>query len=171
MEKQSAVMETSFWVLGHRVDILPYLFRFFTVSVPKAVRGEVLAPDPRYPQRVYGYQEMFGLLEDQGLLPIRNPTRRVPQFHAGEAAALALALEEGWWLLINEQRALTFARQRDIKALTVPEFIIYLYEAGILSYRSTVDKLDGIAPNTGQQVMQAARQALLSLAQTRGEHE
>jgi hypothetical protein len=38
MEKQEAVMETSFWVLGHRVDVLSYLFRFFTVFVPEAVR-------------------------------------------------------------------------------------------------------------------------------------
>jgi len=49
----------------------------------------------------------------------------VPQCHAGEAAALALARDEGWWLLLNEQRALTFARQQGIKAVTVPEFIIY----------------------------------------------
>jgi len=68
MEKQSGVMETSFWVLGHRVDVLSYLFRFFTIFVPDAVCIEVLASDPRYPQRVYGYQEMFRLLQNQGLL-------------------------------------------------------------------------------------------------------
>ena len=169
MQKQAAVMETSFWVLGHRVDVLSYLFRFFTVFVPEAVRIEVLAPDPRYPHRVYGYQEMFRLLEAQGMLSIRNPTQRSPQFHAGEAAALALAQEEGWWLLINEQRALTFARQRDLRAVTVPEFIVYLYEAHLLSYRSTTAKLDAIAPNTGQRVLQAVRQAFLVLAQHRGE--
>jgi hypothetical protein len=56
-------METSFWVLGYQVDILSYLFRFFTVYVPEAVRVAVLAPDLRYPQRVYGYQEMFRRLE------------------------------------------------------------------------------------------------------------
>jgi predicted nucleic acid-binding protein len=169
MRKQSAVMETSFWVLGYRVDVLSYLFRFFTVFVPEAVRVEVLALDPRYPQRVYGYQEMFHLLEGQGALSIRNPTRRLPQFHAGEAAALALAQQETWWLLINEQRALTFARQRGLKAVTVPEFIVYLYQAHLLSYQSALTKLDGIAPNTGHQVMQAARQTFLMLAQHRGE--
>lgn len=162
-------METSFWVLGHRVDVLSYLFRFFTVFVPETVRGEVLAPDPRYPQRVYGYQEIFRLLEGQGLLSIRNPIQSSPLFHAGEAAALALALEEGGWLLINEQRPLMFARHRGIKAVTVPEFIVYLYESRILSYRSAQNKLDGIAPNTGQPVMEAARQAFLALAQSRGE--
>ena len=169
MKKQPAVMETSFWVLGHRVDVLSYLFRFFDLFVPEEVRTEVLASDPRYPQRVYGYQEMFTILKAEGLLSIRNPTRSLPRFHAGEAAAIALAEEGGWWLLINEQRALTFVRQRGIKAVTVPEFIVYLYDVRILSYRSALSKLDGIASNTGQPVMQVARQALDRLAQSRGE--
>ena len=169
MKKQWAVLDTSFWVLGHRVGVLAYLFRFFTVCVPEAVREEVLAPDPRYPQCVYGYQELFRLLEAQGALAIRNPMQCIPQFHAGEAAALALARDEGWWLLINEQRALTFARQQGLKAVTVPEFIVYLYEANFLSYRSTLATLDGIAANTGQRVMQAARHAFTALAQRRGE--
>lgn len=169
MDKQSAVMETSFWVLGHRIDILTYLFRFFRIFVPEAVRLEVLAPDPRYPQRAYGYQEMFRLLEDQDLLSGCNPTQSLQQFHFGEAAALGLALEKEWWILINEQRPLTFARRRGIKAVTVPEFIVYLYQAQMLSYRSALSKLDGIAPNTGQQVMLAARQAFMALAQSRGE--
>ena len=169
MEKPWAVLDTSFWVVGHRVDVLTYLFRFFTVCVPEAVRAEVLAPDPRYPHRVYGYQELFRLLEAQGVLATRNPTQRVPQFHAGEAAALALARDEDWWLLLNEQRALTFARQQSIKAVTVPEFIVYLYDAQLLSARSAMAKLDGIAANTGQRVMQAARDAFAALAQRRGE--
>jgi len=99
----------------------------------------------------------------------RDPTQRLPQFHAGEAAALALAQEEAWWLLINEQRALTFARQRGLKAVTVPEFIVYLYQAHLLSYQSALTKLDELAPNIGQQVMQAARHTLLGLVQHRGE--
>ena len=61
MEKPWAVLDTSFWVVGHRVDVLTYLFRFFTVCVPEALRTEVLAPDPRYPHPVYGYQELFRL--------------------------------------------------------------------------------------------------------------
>ena len=171
MGKQPAVMETSFWVLGHRIDILSYLTRFFTIFVPQAVRVEILASDPRYPQRIYGYQEMFHLLETQGLLSPCKPTRRLSQFHAGEAAALAMALEKEWWLLINEQRALSFARQQAIKAVTVPEFIVYLYDRHILSYRSALAKLEGIAANTGQQVMHAAQGALSALAQSRRESQ
>jgi hypothetical protein len=61
MEKPWAVLDTSFWVVGHWVDVLTHLFRFFTVCVPDAVRTEVLAPDPRYPHPVYDYRELFRL--------------------------------------------------------------------------------------------------------------
>jgi len=105
------------------------------------------------------------------LVTLRNPTSTLEKFHDGEAAAIALATEEGWWLLINEERPLMFARQRGIKAVTVPEFIVYLYQAQILSYRSTLAKLDGIASNTGHRVMQVARQEFLALAQSRGDVE
>ena len=169
MEKQAAVIDTSFWVLGHRVDVLSYLFRFFTVSVPDAVRQEIVASDPRYPRRRYGYQEMFELLETQGVLVRRNPAQPLLQLHSGEAAAVALALEESWWLLVNEQRALTLARQRGLKAVTVPEFIVYLYQVELLSARSAQAKLDGIAANTGHRVMRAARDEFETLAQSRGE--
>jgi hypothetical protein len=46
---------------------------------------------------------------------------------------------------------------------------IYLYQARLLSYRSALAKLEGIAANTGQRVMQAAWQAFVALAQRRGE--
>jgi hypothetical protein len=146
-----------------------YLFRFCTVCVPVGVRHAVLSPDPRYPLRVYGYQEFFRLLQAQGALLIRNPVQRVAQLHVGEAAALALARDEGWWLLINAQRALTCARQQGIKAVTAPEFVVYLYEVRLLSWRSTQGTLDGLAAHTGQRLMPAARDTVVALAQQRGE--
>ena len=169
MKKQEAVLDTSFWVLAHRADVLAFLFRFFAVVVPSAVQTEIQARDPRYPQRVYGYQELFSLMKQQGVLTIRDPVQPLGQFHAGEAAALALALEENMWLLVNEQSALRFARQHGLKALTVPEFTVYLYEIELLSLRSVQDKLDMISANTGKALMDAARQAVQSLAQSRGD--
>jgi hypothetical protein len=74
------------------------------VDVSEAVRAEVLASDPRYPHRLYGYQDLCRLLEAQSVLATCNPSQCVPQFHAGEAAAaLALARAEGWWLLLVAQ--------------------------------------------------------------------
>ena len=134
-----------------------------------AGQTEIQARDPRYPQRVYGYQELFGLMKRQGVFDIRDLTQPLDQFHAGAAAALQLALDENLWLLVNEQRALRFARQRGLKALTVPEFVVYLYEIELLSWRSVHDKLDRIAANTGKALMDEARQAVRSLAESRGD--
>ena len=78
--RQTAVLDTSFWVLGHRADVLTYLFRFFVVVVPSAVQTEIQAHGPRYPQRVYGYQELFGLMKRQGILTIRDPVQPLGQF-------------------------------------------------------------------------------------------
>jgi predicted nucleic acid-binding protein len=90
------------------------------------------------------------------------------QFHAGEAAALVLAQDKGWWLLIHAQRALTCARQRGLKGVTVPECIVYRYQVYLRSYPSALTTLDELAPNTGQRVMQAAQHTFLALAQRRG---
>lgn len=169
MEKQPAVIDTSFWVLGHRTDVLAYTLRFFTLFIPDAVRQEILESDPRYPKRVYGYQELFSVFETQGLLTAYNPSHVLSHFHAGEAAAIALSEEKSWWLLINEQRPLTYARRQRLKAVTLPEFIVYLYEYQLLSYRSASDKLDILASNTGRQVMTMAEQALQILASDRRE--
>jgi hypothetical protein len=80
-----------------------------------------------------------------------------------------LAQDKGWWLLIHAQRALTCARQRGLKAVAVPECIVYRYQAYLRSYRSALTTLDELAPNTGQRMMQAVRHTLLGLAQRRGE--
>jgi hypothetical protein len=84
-----------------------------------------------------------------------------PQPHAAGTAVAhrgsyrpALDRDEGWWFLVNEQQALTFARQQGIKAFTVLEFIVYLYEVQILSLRSTLT----------MEVRQVAARAHLSVA-------
>lgn len=59
------------------------------------------------------------------------------------------------------------ARQRDLKAVTVPEYIVYLYQSQLLSVRSVQAKLPGIAANTGQRGMRAARVEFEALAQSR----
>lgn len=91
------------------------------------------------------------------------------QNNCASQAALALALEEGWWPLLNEQRALTFARQHGLKVMTVPEFIVCPYQTRLLSSGSARTKLDGIAAITGQRVMEVARHAFETLAHSRGE--
>ena len=171
MVNQPAALDTSFWTVGHRADVVSYLFDYFVVHVPPAVRDEILAVDPDYPRRIYGYASLFRVLESRGLLPAELPAQAFRRFGRGEAEALALAQERGWWLLMNDSRPSLFAAQVGISTLSVPSFVFYLYEREVLSLASAELKLRIIAEYTSQSVMQPALQALDQLARARKERE
>src|SRR3712207_3671185 len=110
-----AALDTSFWTVGHRADVLQYLFEYFQVHVPPTVRGEILAVDARYPRRRYGNAELFRVLEGAGLIRSAAPSGVDTRFGRGEAEALALAQAHGWWLLINDRGPLLHARSLRIR--------------------------------------------------------
>jgi predicted nucleic acid-binding protein len=166
---QPAVLDTSFWTVGHRADVLQYMFREFTVHVPPAVRDEVLRVDARYPRRRYGYAELFHLLERQGLLRTVAPAQVASRFGRGEAEALGLAEQHGWRLLINDRRPLSYARQVGIRTTTVPGFILRLYMYEAISLASAERKLGLIEAVTSPSVLQPVRRALDQMARRRAE--
>lgn len=163
------MLDTSFWTIGHRADVLPYLFDFFLPRVPPAVRDEVLAADPIHPRRRYSYAALYRLLEERGLLPVVEPSAPELRYGLGEAAALALAQENGWRLLINDWRPMAFASQRAVHVVSVPSFIFLLYERELISLTAARRKLDLISANTRPEVVQPIRRLLRRLARRRGE--
>jgi hypothetical protein len=169
--EEPAVLDTSFWTVGHRADVLPYLFDYFSIHAPPAVRDEILAADPTHPRRVYGYAALFRLLEEQGLLLVEEPAAPQLRFGLGEAAALALAGERQWRLLINDWRPMLSATQREIRVVSVPSFIFLLYEREVISLAGAQRKLDLIAANTSPAVIRPIRRILRRLARRRGERQ
>lgn len=169
IDRQPAVLDTSFWTVGHRAGVLPYLFRFFVVHVPPAVRREIMAVDPVYPRRVYGYVAMFQAFEELGALPEATPSRPTGRFGLGEAEALAVAEERAWTLLINDRCPSLFAAHAGIATLSVPTFIAYLYEVELLSLTSVGRKLDLIVSFTSPSLLGPVRQAVDRLARDRKE--
>lgn len=168
-DRRSVALDTSFWTVGFRADVLQYLFEFFAVHAPPAVRGEILAPDPGYPNRVYGYAAWFRVLEERDLLVSTTPGTSMPLFGRGESEAIALAREHGWWLLMNDSRPVQFAQQAGITVITVPTFIVYLYERGRIALAAARKKLSLIVSWTGRQIMASAEQDLDTLARQQGE--
>jgi predicted nucleic acid-binding protein len=168
-EKQPAVLDTSFWTVGHRADVNQYLHEYYEVRVPPAVRAEILRPDPSFPRRRYGYAQMFRNLEGRLLQSVSGPTTPLDRFGLGEAEALALAGESESWLLINDRPPYEFARRAGIRVLSVPGFIAFLYQSEFLSLRSTERKFESIASVTSGRVSQPAWNAIDRLAGLRGE--
>jgi predicted nucleic acid-binding protein len=165
------VLDTSFWTVGHRADVLPYVFEYFEVHVPSAVRDEILTADPIHPRRVYGYAALYRLLERLGILPVEPVMQPIHRFGRGEAEALALAEERGWWLLINDARPFQFAERRNMQVLSVPSFIGFLYERGILSPTSVESKVRLIQPLTGPEVLRPAQRHIDRITRSRRELE
>jgi hypothetical protein len=169
MAEQPAAFDTSFWTVGHRADVLQYALSTFGFRAPPAVRKEILAPDLRFPRRRYGYAELYRLLEGRGLLPVVAPTAVGDRYGHGEAEAIALAQEHGWWLLINDYRPRQYARSLGIRTITVPALIFRLYVQEVISVTSAERKLDLIEAVTSQAVLSPVRHALDRLAHARKE--
>lgn len=169
MTLHPAAFDTSFWTVGHRADVLQYALSAFAFRATPAVRAEILTPDPRFPRRRYGYAELYRLLESRGMLPVVEPATAGERFGRGEAEAIALAHEHGWWLLINDYRPRQYARGLGIRTITVPALIFRLYVQEMLSLTSAERKLDLIEAVTSQAVLSPVRQALDQLARLRKE--
>jgi hypothetical protein len=151
--------------------VLPYLFDFFSPTVPPAVRDEILTPELLHPRRVYGYAALYRLLERLGALPVESPSRPLTRHGRGEAEAIALAEERGRWLLVNDARPFLDAERRGVQVLSVPSFIGYLYEDGLLSLRSTETKLRAIRPLTGPLILRPAQEEIARIAAGRRERD
>jgi predicted nucleic acid-binding protein len=168
-ELQQAALDTSFWVVGHRADVLPYLFEFFAVHLPPAVRAEITAVEPRYPRRRYGYAALFRVLEECGLFTAAAPVQVESRYRRGEAEAIVLATERGMTVLINDRRPLAYARSLGVTCISVADFIVYLYERERLSRASAEVKLGLIEPFTSPSVLAPARVVMAALVRARGE--
>jgi hypothetical protein len=113
--------------------------------------------------------DALGTLEEQGLLPIEEPSAPQLRYGLGEAAALALAEENGWRLLINDWRPMAFGSQRGIRVVSVPSFTFLLYERDIISLTAARRKLDLVSANTSPAVLQPIRRILRRVARRRRE--
>lgn len=99
-----ASLDTSFWTIGYHAEVLPYLFDYFKIFVAPEVEDEILARDVRFPNVVYGYSKLYEVFKEDKRFQIVSPQSRLGQFGRGEDAAISLALEHNWMLLINDVR-------------------------------------------------------------------
>jgi hypothetical protein len=137
--------------------------------VPPAVRDEILTTDLLFPRRRYGYAELYRVLEACRLLPVVEPSSVEQRFGRGEAEALALAREHGWWLLINDYQPLVQADSSGIFTVSVPAFVQTLYETGLISLASAEQKLTIVGPVTSGAILMPAEAEIRRLARQRRE--
>lgn len=158
-----ASLDTSFWTIGYHAEVLPYIFDYFKISVAPDVEDEILARDVRFPMVVYGYSKLYEVFKEDKRCQILSPQSRLGQFGRGEDAAISLALEHNWMLLINDVRPHNYARARGISTVSVPAFVVLLLSSGTIHKSAAEAKLQAIQHNTSPALLDAARNAIAAV--------
>jgi predicted nucleic acid-binding protein len=151
------------------MGLIPYLFGLFRVYCCQAVRREIITTDPEETELVYPQAAAFLVAEEDGRLHLQEPQHALTRFGAGEAHAIALALENNWVLLINDSRPLTFARTFGVSCVSVPGFCVQLYTLGKITYPAARGYLKRLSSTTSRALISEAEQVLMQAAQLRGE--
>ncbi|MBX3009891.1 MAG: hypothetical protein KF832_00235 [Caldilineaceae bacterium] len=165
----NASLDTSFWNRAADVGITAYLFSFFRVYYCRVVKDEIITTDPNETALIYPQAMLFTVFEEDGRLQQAEPQNTLSLYGLGEAAAIALAREQQWILLINDQRPLLFAESLEIHCVCVPDFCVFLYSQGKVTAAAAEGYLERLRPTTGKQLIVRAQEVLKRVREQRGE--
>lgn len=137
--KQSATLDTSFWINAHRSGLAPYVLDRFRLTAASEV-AEELVP-------AFESGREFWRLRREGVVTLQEASSAgVREFGRGERGAMNLALEHpDWLLLIDDRRPLEAAVQLGLRVLCTPVLAVQLYGQGALSGDSTLRILATLA--------------------------
>jgi len=135
--KQNASLDASFWInvcAGNIVHLVSDYFQLFT--------PEVAAQEIRYPITALGVKARTAVLFNEwiksGDIQLQEPAKPVDWFQSGENAAIALAVERGYFLLIDDANPYHRAKAAGLKVVGSSELAILFYEHGRITYEITV---------------------------------
>ena len=139
--KQSASLDTSFWINCHRVGILDKIFEYFDLHVCEEVKQEILSPLLRlgiFAQDAIIFQQKL----DQNEITITNSTKTSREiFHTAEDRAIGLAEEKDFMLLIDNGAPFEYAMAHGLKVVNTASFIVFLYSEERLTIQNARQKL------------------------------
>lgn len=168
MDKRDAVLDASFWINAHRAGLVEFLPDYFDLRAPTAVIEEIEHLPPGVGQLTPA-GESFRHWRQAGRLEIQDPTQAVDWFDRGENAAIALAREQGYVLLIDDQAPYHLAKARELKTIASPDFVVLLYADGRLSYDDALSVL--VSSGIAKHLKRAAMTAVGLLARQRNERD
>jgi len=140
MMKQKASIDASFWINACVSNIIHFVPEYFIPVVPSVVAAEV-----RYPLDVLGIEAntavLFNQWLDSGRITLSDPEKPVDWFHKGENAAIALAIEQNCFLLIDDANPYHRAKSAGLNVVGTSELIILLYDHGRISHEQAQNAL------------------------------
>lgn len=163
--KQSATLDTSFWINAHRAGLLSYVLADFDLHCSSIVAEEL--------SEAFEAGRQFWRLVRSGEVRIEEPRLDVvAMFGPGEQSAMNLALEHSdWFLLMDDRRPLQAAQDLGIRAVCTPALVITMLEEGRIQlaeatrYLSRLTSIGTVSPS-----LIAPAAALLASADDEGGH-
>jgi predicted nucleic acid-binding protein len=168
MDRRDAVLDASFWINAHRADLVKFLPDYFNLRAPTAVIEEIEYV-PSAVGQLSPAGESFRHWRQVGRLEIQDPTRAVDWFDRGENAAIALAQEQGYALLLDDQAPYHLAKARGLKTIGTTDFVVLLYADGRLSYDDALRVL--VSLGIAKDLKRAAMTTVGLLAPKRSERD
>jgi len=166
MALPKASLDASFWINAHQAGLIPFLPEYFQLFVCSEVEREILHPLTTKGLPVPTALQFQEWCEAK-IITRQEPSRPVDWYHVGENAAIALAIESDYVLLIDDQNPYHYARSKGLKVVNSADFVVLLYHVGKLSYtaaESTIGRL-----GLGKHLARTALATLGMLAQRKGE--
>ncbi len=157
--KQNASFDASFWINSCVAGIVTHVIDYFHLFVTDEVAREI-----RYPLAVLQMQSRTATLFDewlaQGEIKLQNPKATVSWFQSGENAAIALAIEQDYFLLIDDANPYHRAKSVGLRVVGTSDFSVFLYDQGRIAYDGATEALRQMQISKKQR-----RVALMTLAE------
>ncbi len=137
--KQSATLDSSFWINAYRAGLLPYVLARYRLFYAPAVAGEI--------KLEFASGRQFWTLVAEGVLAGAVPqVLGFTEYGEGERAAITLALEHrDWVLLIDDRRPLVAAQKLGVTVVCTPVLVVRLFAEGALTLSKTLEALNELA--------------------------
>ncbi len=168
MEKQNASLDASFWINAFDGGIIHFLPEYFNLFICSVTAGEI-----RYPLDVLDIPAAGPVLFDQwcesGTITLQDPQAPVDWFQRGENAAIALAIENGYFLLIDDANPYHLAKSQGLKVVGTMDLTVFLYDQGRLSYPAAMSTIKAL--RAGNKLKREAMIALETLVRAKGEKD
>ncbi len=141
--KQNASLDASFWINVCAGKIEEHVVDYFQLFACDAVASEI-----RYPFDVFEIQSNSALKfihwVEQKIIKVQNPKRPLSWFQSGENAAIALAIENDYFLLIDDANPYHRSKSVGIKIVGTADFIVFLYERSEITYQMAIESMQKI---------------------------
>ena len=140
MEKQNASLDASFWINICATELVEFVSEYFTLF-----SNSIVAQEIRYPMDVLGIASrsaaLFNDWVQAGKIKLQDPAQPVDWFHEGENAAIALATEYDYYLLMDDANPYHRAKSKGLRIVGSSEFVVLLYDHGRITHEVAVSSI------------------------------